>query len=109
MSAPRAGRGHRRPTFHRALLAVAALALAPCVFAEAGYDLWLRYVPVQAQWLAPSRSGTPQLVLSTQGAGPLSPTLPAALDAIDRGLTGMLGDASPASDSVTDARAHLLS
>ena len=36
----------------RILMALAALALAPCVFAEDGYDLWLRYVPVQAQWLA---------------------------------------------------------
>src|SRR5215813_11903109 len=92
----------------RILMALAALALAPCVFAEDGYDLWLRYVPVQAQWLAPYRSGATQLVMSAEGSGALSPTLAAARDELDRGLAGLLGAAPSSSESVTEDGALLL-
>jgi alpha-glucuronidase len=92
----------------RILTALAALSLAPCVFAEDGYDLWLRYVPVQAEALAPYRSGTTQLVLSTGTSGPPTPTLTAARDELNRALTGLLGATPPASAAVTQDGALLL-
>ena len=36
--------------FHACVLAFAALLFASSAKAETGYDLWLRYVPVEAQY-----------------------------------------------------------
>src|SRR6185295_10717222 len=115
---PCVGRGPRRAAPYRVfmtpacvvrvLMGLAVLALVPCVFAEDGYDLWLRYVLVQTLWLAPYRSGTTQLVLSTEAPGSLTPTLTAARDELNRGLAGLLGAAPPSSPAVTQDGALLL-
>jgi alpha-glucuronidase len=63
--------------------------------AEDGYELWMRYQPVESQWLAPYRSATAQIV----GAA-ASPTLRVARDELQRGLGGLLGLAPPHSDVV---------
>ena len=66
--------------------------------AEDGYRLWLRYVPVHAAWLSRYRAAATALVGAS--ANPhaaadvshgLSPTLRAAQEELQRGLTGLLG------------------
>jgi alpha-glucuronidase len=52
--------------------------------AEDGYDLWLRYRPVEASWTQSYRSAAIQIVSPDAAAGPA----PAELI---RGITGMLG------------------
>lgn len=68
-------------------LAFAALIAPPAARPEDGYDLWLRYVPVEGPRLAEYREAAAQLVM---GADP-SPTLSAARAELARGLTGLLG------------------
>jgi alpha-glucuronidase len=63
--------------------------------AEDGYELWMRYQRVEAQWLDPYRAATTQLV-----GGAASPTLRVARDEMQRGLGGLLGLAPPDSDVV---------
>jgi alpha-glucuronidase len=73
--------------FRKAFLVLALLLAAPVsAFAEDGYDLWLRYKPVEARWLAPYRAANTVLVTGTS-----SPTLDAARDELVRGLAGLLG------------------
>ncbi|MES2473178.1 MAG: alpha-glucuronidase family glycosyl hydrolase, partial [Pseudomonadota bacterium] len=79
--------------FHACALAVAMM-FATAAKAETGYDLWLRYAPVEAQYK--SRYAVSALVSGTS-----SPTLDVARDELNRGLTGMLGAAPPAASSVT--------
>src|SRR5687767_9751695 len=55
-------------------------------FAEDGYDLWLRYRPVDAAAQASLGTGDRSLV-----AGKKSPTLDAAGAELQRGLSGLLG------------------
>jgi len=75
----------------RATLIVAALWL--CGFrpacAEDGYDLWLRYRPLEAQWIASGRAVATELVGTADSA-----TLYAARSELKRALAGLLG-ASP--------------
>src|SRR6185437_7185562 len=93
-----------RPQSHRAspgwaflvAIAVAGLALARTAPAEDGYRLWLRYVPVQSQWLARYRASTTELI----GAN-ASPSLRAAQAELVRGLTGLLGSAPRMAANVT--------
>lgn len=73
------------------LLAIAA-ALPP----EDGYDLWLRYRPLEATRAAKVRPHA----LSIVGDG--SPTLIAAHEELQRGLGGMLGEAPPVGNSISD-------
>src|SRR3954467_8165056 len=67
------------------LIAVLALTFSVACFAEDGYDLWLRYRPVEAAAQARYRAAATAIV--RQGD---SPTLSAAADELRRGLSGLL-------------------
>lgn len=86
----------------RALLVLAFLALAGPVRAEDGYDLWLRYRPVEASLQAQYRPMTTAIV-----AGGDSPTMRIAVAELRRGLGGLLG-AEPVSGPSADAGAILI-
>ncbi|MBO9713431.1 alpha-glucuronidase family glycosyl hydrolase [Sphingomonas sp.] len=73
-------------------LAVASIASA---HAETGYDLWLRYQPVEAEWHKRYDPVAAQLVV--QGSGE---TIDAAAGELRRGLKGLLGHKPVTSDSV---------
>jgi alpha-glucuronidase len=70
---------------------------------ETGYDLWLRYHRVEPEWQARYLAGARQIV-----AAGLDPTTAAAVDELERGLSGMLGAAPARSASVTQDGAILL-
>lgn len=72
-----------------ALLAAVAVSSAPAR-AEDGYDLWLRYRPVEAPFLARYRAEASEVV-----AGRSSRVLGAARDELRRGLAGLLDEAAP--------------
>ena len=72
------------------LLLVGLLAAAPGIHAEDGYELWLRYLPLPAQWLATYRPFVTELV-----PGAHSPTLDIAQSELSRGLGGLLGATPP--------------
>jgi alpha-glucuronidase len=66
--------------------------------AEDGYDLWLRYRPVQDEWLEAYRAAASEIVApgaAGKTQGPALPTLEIALSELSRGLGGMLGAAPP--------------
>src|ERR1700734_738544 len=65
--------------------------------AEDGYDLWLRYRPVEAAWQARYRPEATALV----GAAP-TPQLAAARVALQHSLDGLLAETIPAGDAVRD-------
>ena len=73
-----------------ALLAVLLPLLAGPARAESGYDLWLRYQPVEDAYAA----ANPVTTLVTGGR---SPTLDAAASELRRGLAGLFGEAPPQS------------
>ncbi len=83
-------------SFVRAASAVAigfaALAGASAAFAEDGYELWLRYRPVEAAWQARYRPEAAALVGPGSGA---SPQLAAAKAELQRGLDGLLAETVP--------------
>ena len=68
------------------VLWVVGLAAAPVASAEDGYDLWLRYRPVEQPWGDRYRTALTQVV-----AGSESPTLRVAHAELQRGLRGLLG------------------
>jgi len=68
------------------VLWVAGLAAASVASAEDGYDVWMRYRPVEQPWADRYRAALTQLV-----AGSASPTLRVALAELERGLQGLLG------------------
>ncbi|HEX8755644.1 MAG TPA: alpha-glucuronidase family glycosyl hydrolase [Steroidobacteraceae bacterium] len=70
---------------------------------EDGYRLWLRYVPVQGEWLSRYRASATELVASPNP----SPTLRAAGAELRRGLAGLLGAAPRAAADVTQDGAVL--
>ena len=76
-------------TLYRLLL-IGLLAAAPCTHAEDGYDLWLRYQPLPAQWLA-----TYHLFVTEIVPGGHSPALDVAQSELTRGLGGLLGTTPP--------------
>ncbi|MDQ8758102.1 alpha-glucuronidase family glycosyl hydrolase [Sphingosinicella sp. LHD-64] len=76
------------------LIALAALASMPAL-AEDGYDLWLRYAPVEAPWAARYRSAATGIVQEGD-----SPTLGAARAELVRGLGGLTGRAVERVDRV---------
>ena len=81
----------------RALFALAVFAIcspAPAS-AEDGYDLWLRYKPVEKQWLGKYRADAAMLVSASNSA-----TIRAARDELSRGLSGLLGRPVPTSDTL---------
>ncbi|KAF1720295.1 alpha-glucuronidase family glycosyl hydrolase [Pseudoxanthomonas wuyuanensis] len=75
---------------------LAGMAYAPQAHAEDGYDLWLRYRPVQAERTGDYRAQAAQLV-----AAAATPTQAAARDELLRGLAGLLGTAPRLSETVT--------
>ncbi len=79
----------------RMLVALAAIALPGLAHAEDGYDLWLRYRPVEAAAL--SRYQPLANALLPRGT---SPTIAAARDELERGLTGLLGKAVPVASDI---------
>jgi len=77
-----------RAAYQAILWILAAFAFANQAHAETGYDLWLRYQPLDA--------GTVQRVapkLRYVVADGSRPTVRAALDELDRGLAGLIGSA----------------
>ena len=78
--------GARRVAYLVVVLWVAGLAAASVASAEDGYDVWMRYRPVEQPWADRYRAALTQLV-----AGSASPTLRAAHAEIERGLQGLLG------------------
>lgn len=109
---PRWGRQRSAPSARLGLLpwspmmwmlgALLLLALQP-VFAEDGYDLWLRYRPLAAEQRAIYAPATAQLVMPAP-----SPTLAAARDELVRGLTGLMSQSPAAADRVSSAGALLV-
>ncbi len=83
------------------VLGATALLALPTVFvaahAEDGYRLWLRYVPVHGAWQKRYRHSARELV---PGAAD-SPTLRAATQELERGLTGLLSRPVPSEPTVT--------
>ncbi|HEY5807705.1 MAG TPA: alpha-glucuronidase family glycosyl hydrolase, partial [Povalibacter sp.] len=78
-----------------ALWSVAVL-MAGSAAAEDGYDLWLRYRPVEPAALEQYRSATTGLAGSAA-----TPTLRAAQSELSRGLTGLLSRDVPLQESVS--------
>jgi alpha-glucuronidase len=74
----------------RFIVALAAILLPTLAHAEDGYDLWLRYRPIEPTALG--RYQPMATALLPRGA---SPTIAAARDELERGLTGLLGKAVP--------------
>ena len=58
---------------------------ASVVLAEDGYDLWLRYRPLPAEWVAAYRPKVTELI-----PGAHSPTLDLTRAELSRGLGGLL-------------------
>jgi alpha-glucuronidase len=89
----------------RAAIVTFLLTLAGVAHAEDGYDLWLRYRPIESTQVAGAyRSRATQIVV----AEGVSPTLQAAQRELATGLAGLLGAAVPVSRSVTSNGAVLL-
>ena len=87
-------RGWRHVAARLALLASVSCAM-PFAHAEDGYDLWLRYRPVESPWLERYRETARELLPPTQGSE-------AARDELERGIAGLLGSAPP----IVAAAAH---
>jgi alpha-glucuronidase len=78
------------------LLLLFVLVVIPSVsaHAETGYDLWLRYAPVEdATMRATYRSATPEIVISRR-----SPTMRLIASELQRGLKGLVGVKPPVVD-----------
>ena len=69
----------------RLFLCLLALLSSPAL-AEDGYDLWLRYQPVETEWQQRYRPFAGALVTERR-----SPTIDAAAAELERGLSGLLG------------------
>jgi alpha-glucuronidase len=84
----------------RAFLAVilaSTIAMSAAAHAEDGYDLWLRYRPVEPQ-LRQGYEKHARSILSGKETG----TLAAARQELERGLSGMLGHSIRRTDEVSD-------
>ena len=88
--------GARRAVCLMVVLWVAGLAAAPVASAEDGYDLWLRYRPVEQPWGDRYRTALTQVVAVGE-----SPTLRVAHAELQRGLRGLLGVTLADAASVT--------
>src|SRR5690606_32145784 len=66
--------------------------------AEDGYDLWLRYAPLDRG----ERERVAARITSVVAPGEISATRRAALDELSRGLAGLLGAAPPAAQELRD-------
>jgi alpha-glucuronidase len=78
------------------LLLLSLSCSASAALAEDGYDLWLRYRPLPAEWLDAYHPKATELV-----PGAHSPTLDVAQAELSRGLGGLLGAAPPLSSRPT--------
>lgn len=78
------------------VLLLGAVAVAPVATAEDGYDLWLRYRPLEEPWATRYRATLTQLVALGDSA-----TLRVAAAELDRGLRGLLGAAPARADEVS--------
>ncbi len=76
--------------------ALLAATHSPAARAEDGYELWLRYHPLESAAAAVYRAAAGELVV--QGD---TPSLAAARDELARGLEGLLGGEVPLSEGVT--------
>jgi alpha-glucuronidase len=79
----------------RLALMLLALLAAPPAFAEDGYDLWLRYRPVEQSLRQRYAASAASLVI--EGG---SPTLDAARSELNRGLEGLIGRAPTSAQAV---------
>ena len=79
-----------------ALLFVGGIAVAPAAIAEDGYDLWLRYRPIEEPWATRYRATLTQLVAAGDSA-----TLQAATTELERGVRGLLGTVPARADGVS--------
>jgi len=79
-----------------AAVCFAAAALATSAHAEDGYDLWLRYKPVEASYAAQYK---PHATAITGGNTPI---LNSAKAELKRGLDGLLAQDTPLTQTVTD-------
>ena len=71
----------------RLLIAVLAFApLASAAYAEDGYDLWLRYTPIEQSWRARYVGHATGIVVEQS-----TPTIRVAASELERGLSAMLG------------------
>jgi len=93
---------------------MARLVLSPLLFwscaggnalAEDGYDLWLRYRPIEPPSL---REEYRKRITAIVVDGPSSDTLEVAREELVRGLTGLLGNEIPARDSVSGSGAVIV-
>jgi alpha-glucuronidase len=84
------------PSWSQVLLLLTVLGTAPAALAEDGYELWLRYHPLPAQWLETYHRAVTEIVSGTRSA-----TLDIAGAELARGLTGMLGAAPPSAPAPT--------
>jgi alpha-glucuronidase len=92
-----AGVGARRAVCLVVVLWVAGLAVVPVASAgEDGYDLWLRYRPIEQPSAGRYRAALTQLVTGSE-----SPTLQAAHSELQRALHGLLGITLTASEGVS--------
>jgi alpha-glucuronidase len=78
------------------LVFVLCAALAPPALAEDGYDLWLRYAPVEASAAGAYRARAQEIVAP---AG--TPTQAVTRAELIRGLSGLLGAAPPVAEAAT--------
>lgn len=76
---------------------LALCAALPAGHAEDGYDLWLRYRPLQPEWVDTYRKGISEIVPPPSP----SPTLDIVQSELSRGLGGLLGRAPPVSEEPT--------
>lgn len=68
---------------------VACSAVAVPAYAEDGYDLWLRYAPLEGEALSDLQADSPFATLAEGGRS--SPTLEIALEELSRGFAGLQG------------------
>jgi alpha-glucuronidase len=85
------------------LLVLLAAGAAPAA-AETGYDLWLRYRPVEDT----ARRAEYRAALTYIVASPRSPAMRAAVAELRRGLAGLLGSEIPVRDRATGPGALLI-
>jgi alpha-glucuronidase len=85
-----------------ACILLAVLGMSAPVRAEDGYELWLRYRPVQGPLAETYRAATRELVPAGS-----SPTLRAATSELTRALSGLLGSTPPIATAVSQSGAVL--
>ncbi len=85
------------------LLLLLSIALPAAARGETGYDLWLRYQPVEREWDARYSSAATHVIAPSK-----SPTIDAALDELGRGLQGMIGYAPVRRETVMEDGAIVL-